>query len=164
MALLNVVLAPRLITAAPATDSAHPGADTEILIPNPITNGLATVRVVLIDSRTIGWMPHAMMLALCLATRLTFRRTAGLLLFGVLAANLLALATVLACVWSAILTDSSPAWQRWLGDTVYQVLVTNLWMSFAGPFLMWVMLYYLLDRYDPTPGRQSAGTASAFPD
>jgi hypothetical protein len=138
--ILKLLLAPRLVAASVTNRPDHPLADLEIIVSNPSQVIPHAARVILLDSRSVAWMPHVMTMALCLATPLPFRGKVLLTTAGVVLASVLGILTVVASVWRATITETAPVWLHFVCDTLYTVLVTNLWSSFVGPLLIWLML------------------------
>jgi hypothetical protein len=107
-----------------------------------------TATTLVCDSRSLGWMPHAMILALCAATPLRWRKRWKVALTGLLATHLLVLATFIAGFFSTYANEISNSLVRWLVIGADHILVDNLWVSFVGPFLMWIVALVVFDRSD----------------
>ena len=135
-------------------DPRHPAADLEILLSGPAgspADAPRSVRGIRLSSRSLAWMPAAMILALTLATPLDWRRRALLAIAGLCGVNLQAILSVLLVVALARQAESTPAWQRGLVQAGHQLLVANLWASFIGPVLWWLLLLLMLgSRLRPT--------------
>jgi hypothetical protein len=101
--------------------------------------GQVTVTALACDSRSLGWMPHAMILALCAATTLRWRKWWKVALTGFLATHLLVCATFMTASFSTYADEISNSLARWLVTGADHILVDNLWVSFVGPFLMWIV-------------------------
>jgi hypothetical protein len=122
--------------------STYKAGDTEIWKLPPEAKkqgGQVTVTTLVCDSRSLGWMPHAMILALCAATRLGWRKWWKVALTGFLGTHLLVLATFTAGFFSTYADEISSPLARWLVIGADHILVDNLWVSFVGPFLMWTV-------------------------
>ena len=98
-----------------------------------------TVTTLVCDSRSLGWMPHAMILALCVATPLRWRKWWKVALTGFLGTHLLVCATFMMASFSTYADEISSPLARWLVVGADHILVNNLWVSFVGPFVMWIV-------------------------
>ena len=133
----RLAAAPGTVSAGRAVYPGQPEADIEIVLRLAASGGPPRERVILLDSRTLAGMPHAMTLALFLAgPRLRPWKT----LLGLAAANLLSLAGAGALVWLALLSPASPHWERFLVTTAWHATTDNLWYSFVGPLIIWASL------------------------
>lgn len=135
-------------------DPQRPKADLEILLSGPEP---AAVRGTRLSSRSLGWMPVAMTLALALATPLDWRRRVKAIGMGVCGMNLLTLLSISLLVLIAGQDEHTPAWQRVTVSIGCQLLVSNLWVSFVGPILLWLVLLVLLD-FRTSAGGQPPGS------
>jgi len=143
---LRPMLASRDVCVRPHRDPAHPSADTEVAVADPkdlLPDGNLPAKVLTLDSRSVGWMPQAMILSLCAATGLSRTRRWRLLLGGLAFTHALVLATFAVSVLPILVTEASPAWLFWLVNGAYHVLVENLWMAFVGPFLIWLLCLFV---------------------
>ena len=123
-------------------DPRHKSIDTEICVVNPEyrrADGLVPVKVATFDSRSLGWLPHAMILALCAATPLAWKQRWRVMAAGLFSTHLLVLATFAAGVLSGLAAEFPATWLTWAAVSADHVLVQNLWVSFVGPFLFWVI-------------------------
>lgn len=138
---LKAVVFQHEVRVCEARDAPHPSIDIRVLLRNPMgtaAEGQPLAREATFDSRSIGWMPHAMMLALVAATPVAWRRLWRILAAGLAGAHLLVLATFVVGVLNAVVDEHSPRWIYWGEQGLYHVLVENLWSSFVGPFLLWI--------------------------
>lgn len=138
----------------------HSAGDTEIWKSSPATThhgGQLEVKKLVCDSRSLGWMPHAMMLALCSATPLTWKRWCRVFLSGVIGTHLLVLATFTAGLFSTYADEISNSLVRWLVMGAGHILIDNLWISFVGPFLLWIVALVIFggaEELYSTPNQQ----------
>jgi hypothetical protein len=122
-------------------DQGHPSMDIEIQVSDPRRirpDGKFPVQVATFDSRSVGWMPHAMGLALCGATTLPRKKRWKVLAVCLACTHILTLITFLAGVCSSLVEEGSARFLYWLVVGFDHVLVKNLWMSFVGPFVLWL--------------------------
>ena len=120
-------------------DTKYPSVDTQISISDPQQgrpDGTFPVKVITTDSRSLGWMPLVMFVALCGATPLSWGRRFKVLAIGLSGTLLFIAITILASVWHVMAGESG--WQFNLALVSYHVLVDNLWLSFVGPTLIWL--------------------------
>ena len=123
----------------PHGEPGHLSVDTRISIADlreRRPDGSLPVKVIVLDSRSLGWLPFAMFIALWGATPLSWNsrwKTMALGLGGVL---LFIAATVLASACAGMFQDDG--WRQVLAGGAYHLLVENLWLSFVGPLLIWL--------------------------
>jgi len=142
---LNAVFPARVIQVGRHDDKNRPSADTEIIVgakKDTGTTGALPSRGAAFDSRSLGWMPHAMILALCAATPLGWKERWKVLAAGLLSTHVLVLTTFVVGVLPGVGAETSNPWVYWTSAGANQVLVQNLWMSFVGPFLLWVLCLF----------------------
>lgn len=146
--LLKTTLPDRFFLVEKQRDPAHPSIDTRITVARREDirpDGTARAKVIEIDSRSLGWMPHAMMLALiaALPASLRYRWTLVLPAMGII--HLFVLATLLITVAHSLVGESSSFWAGLL-PFAYRLFVSNLWVSFLFPCLLWIGLIGLTMR------------------
>ena len=158
-ALIKVALPATGSSVGGATESGQRWADTRIVL-NP--SGETTVerrlssRTVLLDSRSLGWMPLAMMLAMIGATPLIQRHLwHALLAFGLV--NMCIGLTVVMAVCHALYPLESSGWRGWIFLFADHLLVENLWTSFVIPALAWFGL--LMPRLNAKIAKAGGTTA-----
>jgi hypothetical protein len=123
------------------SDAEHDFFDTRILIRDTskaMPDGRAPTTTISNDSRSLGWMPVCMTLALTGATVLPWRKrllalSAGLLLIHIY------VAFVLAAEFGAALQQSDETRLAYFFAGANHLLVTNLWTSFVVPVFVWFM-------------------------
>jgi hypothetical protein len=99
-----------------------------------------------LDSRSIGWIPTALVVALVLATGLPWRRRLGALLAGVALTQAFILFSVLTWVWDySSLSEYSaglgPTWHSIAAELDYTFL-DQLGISFSAPVLIWALVTF----------------------
>jgi hypothetical protein len=138
-AILGVILPNREVAVEPYHEPKHLSVDSRICLSDPRdrqTDGSLPVRVLTLDSRSLGWMPMAMFIALWGSTPLSWSERWKMLAAGSGGILLFVAATVLAHVCPAIFPE--PGWRHFLAIVANHLLVENLWLSFVGPALIWL--------------------------
>ena len=138
---------PRMVVFAPATDNAA-WIDTTMTLENAAladSSGNGPAKMAKIDSRSIGWVPTALTIALVLATPISWRRRLLALAGGVLLIHLFIFLTLLSWIWDnstglSLLTLSS-IWQRVAGELDY-ALMNQLGVSFSVPVVIWILVTF----------------------
>lgn len=96
-----------------------------------------------LDTRSIGWLPTALTMALILATPVPWRQRAWALLWGLVLVHAFILFSLQVWIWdestAVSLLDLSPAWQTIMDDLEY-TLITQLGASFSVPILIWILV------------------------
>jgi hypothetical protein len=120
--------------------------DTQMTLGNRAladSSGKGRAEIVDLDSRSMGWMPTALTMALILATPVPWRQRAWALLWGLLLIHAFILFTLQVCLWdesSAVsLIELSPFWQL-IVDELQYTLITQLGASFSVPILIWILV------------------------
>jgi hypothetical protein len=147
LAVLKLVLFNYSVEVGLHDDLRHQPVDIEVRIVDPRANPPADrvqVKIATFDSRSLAWMPHAMIIALCTATPLSWPRKWRMLLAGVLTTHVFVLMTFLVGVAPAFVTGETNVWLRWTVLGAHRVLVENLWTSFVVPCLVWLCCVLLL--------------------
>lgn len=112
-----------------------------------LTDSSGNGRAVMIDldTRSIGWVPTALTVALILATPVPWRRRGWALLWGLLLIHGFILFSLQTWIWNESpglsLTTLSPFWKEIVDDLEY-TLVTQLGASFSVPVLIWIVVTY----------------------
>jgi hypothetical protein len=134
-----------IVRVRPAENPPRAEIDTQILLITRSTitpEGSARARVLGLDSRSVGWVPTALIIALASATPLPWRRRANALLIGIALVHVYLLFAVAADLWnqSAGLVPISfvPFWPA-LANILEQTFVVQLGPSFAFPVLIWTL-------------------------
>jgi hypothetical protein len=104
--------------------------------------GRGPVRRLDLDTRSIGWTPTALTIALILATPLPWRRRAWALLWGMLLVHAFILFSIQAWIWNESpdlsLSNLSPFWKE-VADNLEYTLITQMGISFSMPVLIWIV-------------------------
>ncbi len=124
----------------------HHGLDTRIALANrdqADRDGKGPVHYLELDTRGVGWVPTALLLALILATPVPWRRRGWALLWGLLVVHGYILFSVGVYIWNnsadlALLT-LTPFWQQVLGG-LEETLITQMGASFVVPVLIWILV------------------------
>ena len=140
--LLSLVLPQMEVRAEGCRDQRHTSIDSRISLRDPRNarpDGQVPTLVINCDSRSFGWMPHAVWFALCGATPVSWKRRIRMALTGLLALQVFVGGTVLTLVFSALMQNSSPTWKTDGLAALNAVLIDNLWISFVIPWLVWIV-------------------------
>ena len=124
----------------------HHLLDTRIVLINRDQldrNGQGPVRYLELSTRSLGWIPTSLVVALVVATPLPWRRRKWSLLFGLLAIHGFILFSVAIYIWNSSLSFSLIE----LGPRARQVmagleetLVVQMGVSFIVPVLIWMFV------------------------
>jgi hypothetical protein len=140
--LLCLVFPQAKIQAESCQDPRHALIDSKISLSDPREvrpDGQVPAKVMTFDSRSLGWMPHAVWFALCGATPMSWPRRIKMALAGLLALQVLVGGTVVTAVCLGLDQDSGPAWKVYGLAALNHVLMENLWISFVVPWLLWII-------------------------
>jgi hypothetical protein len=160
---LKLLLPHQAVEIRTVNDPTHTAEDTQAWVKStdkPEAGGQAEKRGVGFDSRSLGWMPHAMIMALCAAMPLGWKKLWKIAVVGLAATNLFVLATLVIIVANGIRTESSPGWLQWMLPRANHLVLDNLWFSFVVPFLIWVAAYVWFGEV----GKSSTGQQGAKSD
>jgi hypothetical protein len=138
--LAGVVFPNRTFRAQPLEDARYPTVDSELIAraPGKVTpEERRAVRIIAFDSRSQGWIPLAMLIALAAATPLPWSKRFPALLVGMLLVQLLIAATLLVSITCDLSDDLMPGGGHWLLFFANHLLAENLWFSVVPPFLLW---------------------------
>ncbi len=139
--------AQRMVIFSPASGKI-PGMDTRLTLENAAladSTGRGLVEHTEIDSRSIGWVPTALTMALVLATPIPWLRRLAALVGGLVLIHLFIFFTLQCWVWNnsadlSLLTLSSLE-QRVISELNY-ALMNQLGISFTVPVLIWVLVTF----------------------
>lgn len=105
--------------------------------------GRGPVRYLELDTRGMGWVPTALLLALVLATPVGWRPRGWALLWGLIAVHLFILFSVAVYIWNSStelsLLTLTPFWKQVAGG-LEETLVTQMGASFVVPVLIWILV------------------------
>ena len=105
-------------------------------------NGSGQMVFLELDTRGIGWVPTALLLALVLATPVTWRRRAGALCLGLLSVHALVIFSVAIYIWNNSvdlgLVTVGPFSKQIIAG-LEETLITQMGASFAAPVLIWML-------------------------
>ena len=142
------------------------GLDTRITLGNRAlldSEGKGPVRRTELDSRSIGWVPTALTLALVAATPIPWRRRWLSLLCGFVLIHVFIWLSLQSWVWAhaqevSLLTLSS-FWAKIAAELDY-TLLNQMGVSFTVPVLIWILVTFrqqdLLSSGNPAPLDKSA--------
>jgi hypothetical protein len=104
-----------------------------------------------LDSHGIGWVPTALLIALIVATPVTWTRRTWALLWGLLALHAVILVSIQVYIWNQSDTTSgldlivlTPFWKT-IVSGLEETLVTQLGASFAIPVLIWILATFRVE-------------------
>jgi len=105
--------------------------------------GNGQAKIIGLDTRSIGWMPTALTMALILATPVPWRQRAWALLWGLLLIHAFILFSLQVWIW-----DESPAlslmslspFSQTIMDELEYTLLTQMGASFSVPILIWILV------------------------
>jgi hypothetical protein len=95
-----------------------------------------------LDTRSIGWVPTALTMALIAASPIPWRRKIGALAVGVVLVHLLILFTVETWIWSespAVSLLHLSAFEQRVADALRYTFLEQLGVSFSAPILIWLL-------------------------
>jgi hypothetical protein len=137
----------RVVTFGPSSGRT-PDLDTLITLGNTAVadgNGHGLAKGSEIPSRSIGWVPTALTIALVLATPISWKRRLLALVGGLVLIHLFILLTLQSWIWNnapdVSLVKLSAFWQRVLGELNY-ALMNQLGVSFTVPVVIWILVTF----------------------
>jgi hypothetical protein len=140
---LGLTFGQKRVHVEPWKHPEHPSIDSRVTIEEARQTqaaGERPLKVIMLDGRSLGWIPHAFWLALCGATPGDYFKRLRMLFAGLVPLQLLVAAGVLSATLPAFLDESSKRWQAYLVEGLNHLLVENLWFSFVVPLLVWSLL------------------------
>ncbi len=137
---------PRLLRfeAVPADIGHH--LDTRIALANCNQldrQGSGPVRYLELDTRGIGWVPTALLLALIMATPIPWRRKTWAMWWGLLLMHGFILFSVAAYIWNgstALSLLSLTAFWKQIAEGLEETLITQMGASFVAPVFIWILV------------------------
>jgi hypothetical protein len=136
--------------------------DTQMTLSNRAlldNNGNGLAELIGLDTRSIGWVPTALTMALILATPVPWRQRGWALLWGLLLIHAFILLSLQVWIW-----DESPAlslfnlspFSQTIMDELQYTLLTQMGASFSVPLLIWILVTIrrenLFNLPPPMPG------------
>jgi hypothetical protein len=142
------------VTVEPASDPDHATLDTKVIVVDPKApqfEGAVPAKIIMLDSRALGWIPNAMMLALLGATPVPWAQRRKGLVIGLASVNAFVIAVVFTVVMNAIGSQevSGLGWALLAGAD--RMLSQSLLSTFVFPTLVWVC--WLLPTVRPGASR-----------
>jgi hypothetical protein len=128
------------ITVANHRDPAHAGIDTQMQVIDPKLvrpDGKVPAKLIVVDSRSLGWMPQAMILALIGATPVAWPLRWTLVLANTALIQVFVAATITTTLGTAVYEAGAGNWQSEFFAYADLIMTQNLWMSFLVPALLW---------------------------
>ena len=153
---------PAIVRFRPAEKPPRPEIDLEILFAQRTeidAAGQAPTRILGLDTRGVGWVPTALLLALVAATPLPWRRRWRALLAGVVLVHGYVLAVVACYLWNqsgGLVPVSFLLFWPLLGDFLEETFVGQMGSSFVVPVLIWLLVVFAVER-SPTFLQTRAG-------
>jgi hypothetical protein len=146
---LNLEQEKRIVLLSPnPAQAAHPNVDTRMTLANRDlldASGKGLLKRTGLDTRSIGWLPTALTMALILATPVPWRRRLLSLMGGLLLVQAFIVLTLLTWIWShsseLSLMTLSPFWQK-AADELCYALLDQLGASFSVPVIIWIVVIF----------------------
>jgi hypothetical protein len=146
-AVFNVGSGNRVVRFAPGAE-AYSALDTKLTLGNRDLldeHGKGLVKRTELDSRSIGWVPTALTLALVVATPIPWRRRVVALVGGLLLIHAFIFFSLQSWVWDnspdVSLLALSNFWKNVAGQLDY-ALINQLGASFSVPVIIWIMVTF----------------------
>jgi hypothetical protein len=137
----------RKVIFAPASGEV-PELDTRVTLENTAlasSSGQVEGRRTGLNTRSIGWVPTALTIALVLATPIPWGRRLGALAAGLVLIHLFIYVSLLSWVWNEStelsLLSLSNFWKQALDELNYE-LMNQLGISFSVPVVIWVIVAF----------------------
>ena len=153
---------PAFVRFRAAEKPPRPEIDLEILLAQRAeidVAGHAPARILGLDTRGVGWVPTALLLALVAATPLPWSGRWLALLAGVVLVHGYLLAVVAGYLWNQsgglVPVSFLPYWPS-LGDFLEETFVGQMGPSFVVPVLIWLLVILAVER-PPALLRAEAG-------
>jgi hypothetical protein len=143
--------------------------DTRILLASPTAtnaDGLHPAVALDLDSRSIGWVPTALLLALVLSTPMNWSRLVQALLGGLAAVHVfIAFSVRIHIVSQALALPGAEAmglsaWQKQALGALDQTLITQIGASFTVPVLIWALVALRVADWREAGGNPGRGRFS----
>ena len=108
-------------------------------------SGHGLAEIMGLDTRSIGWMPTALTIALILATPVPWRQRGWALLWGLLLIHAFILFSLQVWIWdesSAVSLLAVPPVGQTILDALQYTLLTNIGAGFSVPLLIWILVTF----------------------
>jgi hypothetical protein len=122
-----------------------------------------------LDSHGIGWVPTALLIALVVATPVSWPRRLRALFWGLLTVHAFILASIEVYIWNQSdasnglnLVELSPFWKT-VVNGLEETLVTQLGASFVFPLLIWILSTFRAEDIHRLSAAASARLAKVSP-
>lgn len=125
--------------------------DTRIVVANrepAVPAALHQAKILDLDSRAIGWVPTAFLLALILATPIPWRRRCVAVFWGGLAIHLFVLLALAMYIFNetgqvgGLSFDAWPAGAKVIADGLEETLITQMGAGFVAPVAIWIAVTF----------------------
>jgi hypothetical protein len=144
---LNRENIPRLVSFSPSTGPTG-GLDTRLTLANRAqrdASGHGMLLTTSLATRSIGWIPTALTVALIMSTPIPWGRRVSALVLGLVLVHVFILFCLQTWVWSnssqISLMNLSTFWQR-VADELNYAFLNQLGASFAVPVLIWILVTF----------------------
>ena len=127
--------------------------DSRIVIGNRSqidADGNYPVRYLELDTRSLGWIPTALTIALILATPISWPRRARSLLGGLILVHAFILFSIAIYIWNestGIFPAAPSATWKPLTEALQYTLITQIGASFSVPVLIWILVVFRSNDY-----------------
>ena len=171
-AALNFGQTKRTVVLEPSSEQTlHPNIDSQMTMGNRDlidARGKEHVERTGLDTRSIGWLPTALTMALILATPIPWQRRVSALIGGMILVQGFIVFSLLSWVWrnsgQLSLANLSPFWQA-TADELSYTLLNQLGTSFSVPVVIWILVSFRLQDIGnatrPKQRRSEAGPQTA---
>ena len=137
---------PRYLQFEPVPAELHHRLDTRIALANRDQvdrAGNIPLHYLELDARGVGWVPTALLLALILASPVSWRRRAVATLWGLIGVHGYILFSVACDIWNnsvdLSLLTFTPFWKS-VVEGLDETLVNQMGMSFVVPVFIWILV------------------------
>jgi hypothetical protein len=129
--------------------------DMEIVVFNPTqadAQGRVKTRLLRLDTRGVGWIPTAFLVALVIASPVTWCRRLRALALGLVALDLYLLLAVRVYIWNATLSNA-PETLKAIASGLVETMVVQLGPSFVVPAILWLLVTFRQADFEAALGR-----------
>ena len=138
----------RWIIRFEAARGLRPPLETAITVANREqvrADGRGPAKTLGLDTRSVGWVPTALTLALILASPVPWKRRGRALLWGLTLVHIFIFLSVGCYIWNesaSLGLANIPAFWKPVADGLEETLVTQLGASFVMPALIWLVVTF----------------------